>query len=212
MNFYQTVSCRTSRDERLSRLQAMMLWLLGGVCVGTLCAAKLPPHLLDPLERFFGGAAVTAAKRSLWDVFCGVSVPSLLCLAGMLIAGCSAIGQPLAAVILILRGMAIGAAGTRCFETYGLQNGLPIAAVMLLPVCFLTGVLLAFAAKDALTLSALSLRYLFLGQADAEISTLRKNIHLRWLAYSALTLAAAALHTALMWGFTQRLLLGNPIT
>ncbi len=212
MKIYRTLSCRTSEERAQSGVQMLLLWLLGGVFAGTFLHMQWQSG--DSVTgscflRLFGGLAVTEESRTLWDVFCGAALPVLLLLGGMLYAGCSAVGQPLAAAILFLRGIAVGLSGAACFAAYGLRHGLMLAGTMILPEAFLSGILLAYAAKDALKLSARSFGYLFHGNAEPEICTERKNIHLKWLGLAALTLAVAALHTALVWGFTTKLLGGG---
>lgn len=212
MKIYRTLSCRTSEERAQSGVQMMLLWLLGGVCVGTFLSMKWQSEasvLGAYFLKLFGGLAVTEETRTLWDVFCGAALPVLLLLGGLLYAGCSAVGQPIAAAMLLLRGMAVGLSGAACFAAYGLRHGLMLAGTMILPEAFLTGILLAYAARDALRLSAWSFGYLFHGNTEPEICTERKNIHLKWLGFAALTLAVAALHTALVWGFTARLLGGE---
>lgn len=212
--FYRTLSCRTSEEHEDSGIQTMLLWMLGGVCAGTFFQMWFGDEfsgICTYLLKYCGGIAVTAQARTLWDVFCCAALPVLLLLVGLLFVGCSAVGQPLAAFILVLRGAAVGLAGAECFAAYGLRQGVILAGTMILPDAFLTAVLLAFAARDAQKLSDLSFRYLFRGNSEAEICTARKTIHLKWLAFAALTLAVAALHTALVWGFAKQLSGSAPI-
>lgn len=203
--FYSTHRIRTSEERAQSGMRLLLSCLLAGICIGTLLHERMPTLCGTLLERFGGGLAIATVRRTLWDVFCAAALPVLLMLGGMLLAGCSAFGQPLAIALLLLRGIAIGAAGADCFAAYGLHEGLALAGTMLLPEAFCSGMLLAGAARDSLRLSALAFRYLFFGTAEPDILTQRRQLHRKWLAFAVLSLAVAALHTALVWGFSARL-------
>lgn len=206
--FYRTLSCRTSDESADSGIQPMLLWMLGGVGAGTVFWMQYRetfPAVCTCLLKFCGGLVVSEQARTLWNVYCCAALPVLLLLVGLLYAGSSAVGQPLAAAVLVLRGAAVGIAGAECFSAYGLRQGVILAGTMILPDAFLTAMLLAYAARDAQKLSNFGFGYLFRGSTEAEICSVRKNIHLKWLAFAALTLAVTALHTALVWGFAEKL-------
>lgn len=203
--FYCTHRCRTSEERAQSVMRLLLLCLLAGIGMGTLCHTHMPDAFSALLEFFGGGLAIATERRTLWDVFCSAALPVLLMLGGLLLAGCSAFGQPIVVALLLLRGFAIGVAGANCFAAYGLHEGLALVATMLLPEAFFSGLLLVCAAKDSLRLSARAFHYLFYGTAEPDILAERRQIHLKWLALTALSLAVAALHTALVWGFAARL-------
>ena len=185
--------------------QWLMTALLCGVVLGTFFHARLPDALQEMLEHFCGGLAVTTNSRTLWTAFCGTELPVLLLLTALLLTGCCALGHPLAVSILLLRGMAVSAAGTDCFAAFGLQNGLRVAAAMLLPEAFLSALLLMLAARDSITISTHLLYYLFYGTANADMTELRRKALRKWAVILVLSIGAALLHTALLWFLTPRL-------
>lgn len=199
MNFVHTTAIRTSAERKSITMQWLLTALLFGMLIGTRGQARLPQAVLPLLERYFGGLALSSDVRTLWDVFLAALLPMLLMLGGLLLCGLCAVGQPFAVCLLLLRGMALGIAGAGCFSADGIRKGLLRCAVLYLPTAFCSAMLLAAAARDALTLSAGLQDCLLHENACGELPTVRKKLHRNWLVLTGLALAASLLHTALLW-------------
>ena len=200
---YQSLSARTSRvTECLQKppdlIRLLCFLTLAGVAAGAVFGDCLPPDTALLTQ----GLAVTDRLRTLWDAYLAALLPHLLLLAGVRLSGSSACGQPAAAALLLLRGAAVGSCAADCMRSAG---GFLRAAVCVLPMGFLSSVILVYAAADALRLSGRLGGYLLLGGTDPEIRETFHRTSVHMLVYLLLSLAAAGVHTALLWAASARL-------
>lgn len=202
---YRTLSARTSRvTECLTKqpdpIRLLCFWTLAGVAAGTVLSTVFPAA--DEALWLSQGLAVTDRLRTLWDVYRTALIPALILLLGIWLCGSSACGQPAALALLFSRGAAVGLCAAQCF-TEPSENGLFRAAVCVLPMGFLSALILIYAVRDALRLSGRLWTYLFRGQNDAEIVAQQHTATMHLLLYLLFLLIAAGIHTALLWLISQ---------
>lgn len=202
---YRTLSCRTTPEtaqRRANRL--LMLPVLIGAGLGTLLRTAHP--------ALFAGAWLTqglmlsAAHRTLWDVFCAALIPPALMLLMLLLCGMSAFGQIPAGAVLLLRGAAIGNALAGCTEQLSVHDSFLAAAVLVLPFGFLSALMLVSAARDVLPFSAAAARYLLRGIEDPAITQKRQHLLQKLLCLLMLSMLLAGLQTVLTWAMNNWLI------
>ena len=149
----------------------------------------------------------SAAERTLWDVFTEAFRPLPVLLCGILFSGTAAFGQPVMLLLLVLRGMASGAAMADCFAQYPFRQAFYAAAILILPFAYLSLLILVGAVRECFSLSGAAARYLLRGQAQEEITGQLRSVLYHMLVRLLLAVAAAGMHTVLLWLMNDRLLL-----
>lgn len=196
--FYRTLSCRTSSERRLNAKRTLLLWILIGVSIGTVCFCQWP-GCIDHLWCNHGFCVQLGNVCTLWDLFVQAVFPTLLVLIGILLAAGSAMGQPWILALLLSHGIAIGFSAAQCFTHYGFFHGLLLTGILILPHGFFTTLILVPAARDAIRLSTKLSAYLLHHAPDPDISTQLRTLLLKGLAWATLIPVSGALHTALTW-------------
>ena len=196
---FHTVSYRRTATSSIPTgtlvIRRLFLCILLGVALGTAWLA------CDTVPTYgYQGLAVSTEPQTLWTLCCRVAKPLLLLWICCLASGFSAIGQPIPLLMLLLRGVAIGAAIAQCFLQYGLAHGLPIVGLCILPLAFSTSWILVLAARDALRLSGQTAGYLFSGKPHVDIKDMTRTYVIKFLAWLVMLLAASVLHS-LMFAF-----------
>ncbi len=208
MNLYHTLSARTTRIIPENPLPAdpfrtLFAFVICGIGLGTILCGKA--NLALPAWSA-QGLMLTGAARSLWDAFGTVLLPCLVLLTGILISGFSACGQPLTALLLILRGAAAGAAAANVFQIMPLHDAFPLTAALILPYSILSAVILVSAAKRSAALSGKLTAYCFHGQSDPEITAYMRRFLAGFLLDAFLLMLAAGMQIFLLWLLNDRLL------
>ena len=211
---YQTVSARTSRllpepvAEQIRHLRIpdpvrlMTLALAAGVAAGTLLSVYVP----EQMPALMQGLAVTDEPRTLWDAYSGAVLPVLAMIGALILAGESAHGRAAALLILLLRGIGIGAAGAACMRGYALDDALLLTAALILPYALVTVALLIWLGKEAGALSGRLRTYLHGGDPEPEIAAQRRDLLLHAGICLLVTLLAAGAHGLLLTLLNARVL------
>jgi len=195
---FRTLSCRTCRPRNpLTPLQWMMLPAVGGAVLGIFLHSRFSAFAVSPL--FTQGLSVSAAQRTLWDVFLTAGLPPLIMLILMPLCGTSAFGQAAALMLLMLRGLALGNTLADCFMQYSAGNGFFAASVLVLPFGFASVLILANAALEAVRNANSTARYLFRGISDPDITAKQSHLYIKLLTLTLFALIAAGVHTLLCW-------------
>ena len=208
MNLYRTLSARTTRiipENRLPRDPTRTLFrvVIAGIGLGTVLCSKCAPLLPAWSAQ---GLALTGDARSLWDALCTVLLPCLLLLTGILLGGFSACGQPLTALMLLLRGAAAGIAAAEVFQIMPLHDAFPLTAALILPYAVASAVILVHAARRSAALSCKLTAYCFRGQSDPEIVTKMRGFLTALLLDAFLLTAVSGGQIFLLWLLNDRLL------
>lgn len=200
--FYRTLTCRTSTERAFSAKRGLMLWVLLGVCLGTIAFCKCPETATSLWWNH--GFAMAADAVTLWDVFSRCLFPTLLLLALMLLSACSALGQPAVLTLLLTHGIAIGLSAAQCFAQYGLVQGMLRTALCILPHGFFSALLLVLAARDAIALSTKLFSYLIHSAPDPDIMQQTRLFLLKCAGWAALLPVSAALEMLCTWLLSMR--------
>lgn len=207
---YQTFSWRTGRlkkrTEPVDPQQALLCWTLLGVMIGAV-GCRFLPELADN-RLLTQGLAVSGELRTLWDVCRAVLLPLLAMLTAILLCSTSAVGQPFAMLVLLMRGIGAGAAAEDCFARFSLRDALTAVSVLILPCAFLSVLILIYTLRRSLAVSNGLLRYLHSGEQAAEIRPACAALCKSFLIALLLTLLCCGLHTLLIWLMNDRLLGG----
>ena len=210
---FQTLSCRTNLMKKLTEpvdpQQALLYWALLGVLLGAVGCRFFPALAQQPLLT--QGLAVSGELRTLWDVCRSALLPMLIMLTALLLCCTSAIGQPCALLVLLMRGAGAGAAAEDCFARFPLRDAVTAVSVLILPCAFLSILILIYALRRSLAVSNGLLRYLLRGEQAAEIRTVFSALCRAMLISLVLTLLCCGLHTVLIWLMNDRLLGGVTI-
>lgn len=203
---FRTLSCRTSRlSAPVDPQKALMALALLGTVLGTLLRTWLSADDGLPVRLLSQGLQITSALRTLWDVYRCAALPMLVLLCVLLLSASSACGQPLALLVLLLRGIGAGTALADCFLRYPQRDALVLAAALILPYSFFTVLILIRAMLHCMRLSLDLTRCLFRGQPDADITEHRQAMCSGLLKAALLTLLTCGLHTAAVWLLNDRL-------
>ena len=114
-------------------------------------------------------------------------VSSTVFIAVVFLSGLSALGQPLAVAVLLLRGMGWGAAMSQLYSIYGGRGALLSAVFVLLPAV-ITAAALMIAAREAVAMSNILLCIVFF---DRQHNGLRQTMRLYTVKFLVLEAAAA---------------------
>ena len=204
---FHTVSCRTgSLPGTLTAGRLLLLLSLSGVAAGAVLRTLCP--LLPGLSLLMQGLQLTDAPRTLWDACRNALCPLLILLCALILSSSSAVGQPLAVLVLFLRGTGIGLAAADALLRLGTGAGLTAAGTLILPFGYCSVLILVRGAEASIPLSSALTRCLFLGQAAGEVAVRRTALLKRIPALLLLSLTACGLHTVLIWLFHDRLVCG----
>lgn len=208
---YQTLSARTSRLTAVLRkppdpVRLLLSLCIAGVGTGVFLFLKIPCLISVPLLT--QGLRASVSARTLWDVFTGALLPMVGTLCGILFCGSAAFGQALLLLLLFARGTAAGLAMAECFAVYPFRRAFYAAAVLILPLAFLSMLVFVYALRIALRLSGSTARYLLRGQTEETVSEEQHGFLLKMAEWLLILVLLAGMHTVLLWMMNDRLLYG----
>lgn len=161
--------------------------ILFGALLGTVTFCFMGSDELSRLSVFSNSFVDVRSSGDLGEILVRSFVSSTVFIAVVFLSGFSALGQPLAVAVLLLRGMGWGAAMSQLYSLYGGRGALLSAVFVLLPAV-ITAAALMIAARESVAMSNLLLCVVF---SDRQHNGLRQTVRLYAVKFLVLEAAAA---------------------
>lgn len=161
--------------------------ILFGALLGTVTFCFMGSDELSRLSVFSNSFVDVRSSGDLGKILVRSFVSSTVFIAVVFLSGFSALGQPLAVAVLLLRGMGWGAAMSQLYSLYGGRGALLSAVFVLLPAV-ITAAALMIAARESVAMSNILLCVVF---SDRQHNGLRQTVRLYAVKFLVLEAAAA---------------------
>lgn len=161
--------------------------ILFGALLGTVTFCFMGSDELSRLSVFSNSFVDVRSSGDLGKILVRSFVSSTVFIAVVFLSGFSALGQPLAVAVLLLRGMGWGAAMSQLYSLYGSRGALLSAVFVLLPAV-ITAAALMIAARESVAMSNILLCVVF---SDRQHNGLRQTVRLYAVKFLVLEAAAA---------------------
>ena len=161
--------------------------ILFGALLGTVTFCFMGSDELSRLSVFSNSFVDVRSSGDLGEILVRSFVSSTVFIAVVFLSGFSALGQPLAVAVLLLRGMGWGAAMSQLYSLYGGRGALLSAVFVLLPAV-ITAAALMIAARESVAMSNILLCVVF---SDRQHNGLRQTVRLYAVKFLVLEAAAA---------------------
>lgn len=161
--------------------------ILFGALLGTVTFCFMGSDELSRLSVFSNSFVDVRSSGDLGEILVRSFVSSTVFIAVAFLSGFSALGQPLAVAVLLLRGMGWGAAMSQLYSLYGGRGALLSAVFVLLPAV-ITAAALMIAARESVAMSNILLCVVF---SDRQHNGLRQTVRLYAVKFLVLEAAAA---------------------
>ena len=161
--------------------------ILFGALLGTVTFCFMGSDELSRLSVFSNSFVDVRSSGDLGKILVRSFVSSTVFIALVFLSGFSALGQPLAVAVLLLRGMGWGAAMSQLYSLYGGRGALLSAVFVLLPAV-ITAAALMIAARESVAMSNILLCVVF---SDRQHNGLRQTVRLYAVKFLVLEAAAA---------------------
>lgn len=161
--------------------------ILLGALLGAVTFCFMGSDELSRLSVFSNSFVDVRSSGDLGEILVRSFVSSTVFIAVVFLSGFSALGQPLAVAVLLLRGMGWGVAMSQLYSLYGGHGALLSAVFVLLPAV-ITAAALMIAAREAVAMSNILLCIVF---SDRQHNGLRQTVRLYAVKFLVLEAAAA---------------------
>lgn len=177
---------------------ALMSLLLVGTLLGSLFCAQTDNGLTDELGSLQSGFVSLRQDPDLASVLLRTLSSSTIFLAALFVSGFCAVGHPIAAAVLLLRGMGFGVVLSQLYLSFG-SRGVLWSLALVLPNAVVSGAALVFGARESLNFSNM---YILFSLSDRQVDGLKEQLRLycaKFLVLEAVLAVSAGADCIITW-------------
>ena len=177
---------------------ALMSLLLVGVLLGSLFCAQMDTGMTNELASLQSGFVSLRQDPDLASVLLRTLSSSTIFLAVLFISGFCAVGHPVCAAALLIRGMGFGVVLSQLYLTFG-SRGVVWSLALVLPNAVVSGSALVFAARESLNFSN---RYILFSLSDRQVDGMKEQLRLycaKFLVLEAVLAVSAGADCVITW-------------